>query len=363
MEGIVAKFKLERKNFALDVQLELPYNGFTAIFGASGSGKTTLIRCIAGLERTSDGYFQIGKDVWQMGKHVWLEPYKRSLGYVFQEHRLFPHLTVQKNICFGVSNREVKNKNYWMHGVELLEIGHLLHRKPHQLSGGERQRASIARALALQPQILLMDEPLSALDSRRKWEIMPYLTRMHREFKIPVFYVTHSAEEVAQLATHLVVLEEGKVKAQGVLSDVLCQGHLPVKLGKDYGVVIDAEVTERVQAWNLAYLKFSGGGVWTWDRGHALHTLVRFRVYARDVSLALEYNPKSSIQNQLQGVVMDLVADEVIGLSLVHIKIGEVVFLARVSSRACSQLGVVQGMNVWVNIKTVILLSSEQEDY
>lgn len=184
MDSVDIRFHVDWPGFALDVNLSLPDKGVTALFGHSGSGKTTLLRCIAGLERTRQGYLSMKGQVWQ-DDSIWVPTHKRPLGYVFQEASLFPHLTVLGNLRYGMK-RATEQKVSLEQAVELLGIGHLLDRKPDQLSGGERQRVGIARALAVSPRLLLMDEPLAALDLKRKREILPYLERLHQELDIPV---------------------------------------------------------------------------------------------------------------------------------------------------------------------------------
>jgi len=230
MTVINALFKLNYGDFTLDVDLALPGTGVSVLFGHSGSGKTTLLRCIAGLEQAQQGYLEINGAVWQDSERkIFLSTYKRPLGYVFQEANLFSHLSVLDNLHYGL--KRVKN-NLGMiklnQTIDLLGIGHVLESMPSNLSGGERQRVAIARALALNPEILLMDEPLASLDIKRKQEILPYLARLHQQLDIPVIYVTHSQQEVAQLADTLVILEEGCVLASVSLAETQTRLHLPL---------------------------------------------------------------------------------------------------------------------------------------
>ncbi len=227
---ITARFKLCYGEFELSVNLRLPNSGITVLYGHSGSGKTTLLRCIAGLQQAQEGYLEINGSVWQdsdMG--VFLPTHKRPLGYVFQEANLFSHLTVRENLNFGLKRIKTNFDSIkFEHIVNLLGIEHLMNRMPERLSGGEKQRVAIARALVLNPEILLMDEPLASLDSKRKQEILPFLSRLNQELNIPVLYVTHSQQEVAQLADYLVIMAEGKVQAAGSLSETLSRLDLPL---------------------------------------------------------------------------------------------------------------------------------------
>jgi len=362
MSGIQARFKLDWPGFTLDVDLDLPARGVTALFGHSGSGKTTLLRCIAGLERAPLGRLTVNGEVWQAdeskrkpGGH-WLPTHQRPLGYVFQEASLFPHLTVMGNLRYGLKRSTGAAQVSLENAVELLGIGHLLERKPDGLSGGERQRVSMARALALCPRLLLMDEPLAALDMKRKQEILPYLERLHRELDIPVLYVSHSPDEVARLADHIVVMDGGRSVAAGPLKDTLARLDLPIHLGEDAGVVLDAVVTERDAQWHLARVEFPGGSLWVRDAGHTLGQAVRVRILARDVSIALAPVSGTSIQNCLSATVVQLAGDHHPALSLVQLDVGGSPFTARLTQRSAVGLGLVPGMQVWAQIKAVALI-------
>jgi len=355
MQGIEARFKLDWPTFNLNVDLHLPARGVIALFGDSGSGKTTLLRCIAGLEKAPEGRLIVNGEIWQDERH-WLPTHKRGLGYVFQEASLFTHLTVMGNLLYGKRRIPDDQKVSLDQAIELLGISHLLDRKPDRLSGGERSRVSIARALAANPSILLMDEPLAALDLKRKQEIIPYLERLHEALKIPVIYVSHSADEVARLADYLVVMEKGHALASGSLADTLTRLDLPIHLGQDAGVVLDATVVEVDQSWHLARIAFDGGSLWTHDQAFSIGKRVRVQVLARDVSLATEIPSQSSIQNVLQGFVDAIADDNHPSLALVRVKVGNVMLLSRLTKRAVSSLGVDTGQSVWLQIKSVALM-------
>jgi len=214
-------FQLQRDEFSLDVDGSFSGRGVTAIFGHSGCGKSTLLRCIAGLEKPQAAYLQVDQSIWEDShQSTRLPTHQRPIGYVFQEASLFPHLSALKNLQYGQKRcGQSQNNDQLEQVIDLLGIENLLHRKPDRLSGGERQRVSIARALAVCPQLLLMDEPLSALDMKRKREILPFLERLHQELAIPVLYVTHSPAEVRRLADNLVVMDSGKIIASGKLTE------------------------------------------------------------------------------------------------------------------------------------------------
>ncbi|CAK0758893.1 molybdate ABC transporter ATP binding subunit [Gammaproteobacteria bacterium] len=356
MSEIIARFRLAYSGFSLDVDLELPGRGITAFFGHSGSGKTTLLRVIAGLERTNDGYLVVNGDTWQDGGHQ-VPTHRRALGYVFQDARLFPHLTVAANLDFGRRRiAECERRVSVEHAIELLGIGHLLDRMPDRLSGGEKSRVAMARALATSPRLLLMDEPLASLDHARKQEVMPYLERLHDDLEIPVIYVSHAPDEVARLADHLVVMAEGRALAQGPLTETLARLDLPIHLGEDAGVVLEARVVERDATWYLARVEFPGGCLWVRDSGHPLGHGLRVRILARDVSLALRPPTGTSILNTLQATVTALGGDTHPALALVRLQVGTSPLLARITQRSAATLGLVPDLAVWAQIKAVAMI-------
>jgi len=355
MDKICARFNVEWPGFTLDVDLVLPSRGVTAIFGPSGSGKTTLLRCIAGLEKANKGFLSFKGEIWQNEK-TFLPVHQRPLGYVFQEASLFPHLTVMGNLRYGLDRSKEQQKVSLEQAIELLGIGHLLERKPDRLSGGERQRVGIARALAVSPCILLMDEPLAALDLARKQEILPYLERLHDALEIPVLYVTHSPDEMARLSDYLVVMESGKVVAEGPLTETLARLDLPIRLGKEREVVLDAVIGELDQDWHLARMDFAGGSLWGRDRGIAVGKHVRLRVPISGVSLSLEPQQQSSIINSLPGHIEAIAPDEHLGLTIVKVRLGESSLLARVTRRSVETLKLVPGKAVWAQIKSVAVV-------
>ncbi len=351
--GIRARLALQRPGFALDVDLQLPGRGVTALFGPSGCGKTTLLRCLAGLERAA-GELRVNGETWQDAQQ-WLPTHCRPIGYVFQEASLFPHLSVLGNLQYGQRRSSGAKRIDLDQAIALLGIEPLLDRKPDLLSGGERQRVGIARALATHPRLLLMDEPLAALDYARKQEILPYLDRLQQELAIPVIYVTHSPDEVARLASHLVLLDQGKAVASGPLAETLARLDLPVRLGEDAGVVIDARVGYIDTQWHLARMDFDGGHLWTRDPQLPASTTARVRILARDVSLARDEPGRSSIQNVLQGRIDGIADDESPGLTLVRINVGTAAILARVTRRSLAELGLQVGDATWVQVKSVAL--------
>jgi molybdate transport system ATP-binding protein len=238
----------------------------------------------------------------------------------------------------------------------MLGIGALLERPPAGLSGGERQRVAIARALLSSPRLLLMDEPLAALDHKRKQEILPYLERMHDELSIPIVYVSHAPDEVARLADHLVLLEAGQVAASGPLGEILARLDLPAAFADDTGVVLETLLAAQEED-NLSRLQFEGGSLFVGRRKEAIGSRLRCRIHARDVSIALERPQRSSIVNLLPALVTATAATETPGHVLVRMQVGEVALLARISERSQRELGIRPGLPVWAQIKAVALLS------
>ena len=355
--SIRARYRLDRGGFVLDVDLQMAGQGVTAVFGPSGSGKTTLLRLIAGLDR-APGYLEVNGEIWQDDTaRLFLPTHKRALGYVFQEASLFAHLSARRNLEYGMKRVPSDERRVPMNRVlDLLGIGHLLDRMPESLSGGERQRVAIGRALLTSPRVLLMDEPLSALDLARKQEILPYLERLHDELEIPILYVSHAADEVARLADHLVALEGGRAVAEGPLADTLARLDLPIRLGDDVGVVLDARVGERDATWHLARVSFAGGTLWVRDTGLPAGHRVRIRILARDVSVALEHHVRTSILNLLPGTVEAIADESHPAVALVRVNVGGQPIVARVTRRSAAALGLTPGMPVWLQIKAVALI-------
>lgn len=355
---IQAKFRIERGNFALNVDLTLPGYGVSALFGHSGSGKTTCLRAMAGLERAADGYFAIGNEVWQdEARGQFVPPHRRALGMVFQESSLFPHLSVRSNMEYGQRRTLTERSGFALSKIsDLLGIGHLLERAPKDLSGGEQHRVAIARALLTAPKILLMDEPLAALDLKRKLEILPYLERLHYELAIPIIYVSHAPDEVARLADHLVLLDEGSVVASGPLKQVLSRIDLPGTFADDAGVVLEACVAEH-EADDLTRLEFPGGQIYVSRRHDPIGTRLRCRIHARDVSLTLVEQTQSSILNCVAATVVAIGPTDIPGHVLVKLDLAGEPLLARITKRSAEKLGIVAGLALRAQIKAVALLA------
>ncbi|MDR1935347.1 MAG: molybdenum ABC transporter ATP-binding protein [Candidatus Accumulibacter sp.] len=354
-----ARFQLDYPGFSLAVDLRLPEKGVTALFGPSGSGKTTLLRCIAGLERAPRGFLAVAGEVWQdEDKKHFLPTHQRPLGLVFQEASLFPHLSVRRNLEYGMKRAGHAGGEEFDAMLRLLGIGALLERDPGSLSGGERQRVAIARALLTHPRLLLMDEPLAALDLKRKQEILPYLERLHDELSIPVLYVSHAPDEAARLADHLVLIDNGRAVACGPLMETLARLDLAHAFGEDMGVVLETVVAGH-EADDLTRLEFPGGKLYISRCDKPLGSRMRCRVRASDVSLALAAHGDSSILNLLSATVIAATPLSTPGHVQVQLRLhgdGAPLLLARVTERSRLALDIAPGRSVVAQIKAVALL-------
>jgi len=347
--------------FRLDVDLRLPGRGVTAVFGPSGCGKTTLLRAVAGLTRPAPGRVVVAGDVWQDdAAGVWRPTHQRALGMVFQEASLFDHLSARGNLDFGLRRVPAAQRRVPLaQAIELLGIGHLLNRRPAQLSGGERQRVAIARALATSPRLLLLDEPLAALDAARKAEVLPWFERLARELRIPVLYVTHSLDEVARLADHLLLLHGGQAVAQGPVAGLLARLDVAQAHGDAAGALIDGVVDHFDAAYHLLHVRFAGGTIQCVPAPGAPARRpgqrVRLRVQARDVSLTLSAARDTSILNMLPATV-DALADDGPAQVLVALHAGDTPLLARVTRKSADALRLAPGQRVFAQIKGVAVL-------
>lgn len=358
MVGIQAEIKSHLGDFTLDIELDLPGRGITALFGHSGSGKTSVLRAIAGLAPFK-GYLTVGGEQWQREGNV-LPVHRRSLGYVFQEASLFPHLSVQENLLFGFNRIPKKARQLSLaQVVEWLGLEPLLQRRPHHLSGGERQRVAIGRALLSSPSLLLMDEPLSALDEQSKHEIMPYLERLHDFLPIPVLYVSHSLTEVARLADHMVWLKAGRVHDSGRVQEMLTRMELALSHGDEAAAVLDTVVAGHDEKYHLTALDCRFGRLWVRALDKRLGESVRVRIPARDVSLSLEEETQSSILNIWRAEVVDIAAADP-GQVLVKLccpeRLGSQPLLARITCKSHDRLGLRIGSQLFARIKSVGLL-------
>lgn len=354
--NIEARFYLRRDDFILDTAFSVPLEGITAVFGPSGCGKTTLLRAIAGLEKCQSGYFSLGGDVWEDKQHS-LPAHRRPLGYVFQEANLFPHLTVRGNLDYGYKRLPVGARRLaFEQAINLLGIDSLLLRRAHQLSGGERQRVAIARSLLTSPRLLLMDEPLAALDVKSKAEIYPFLERLHNELEIPIIYVSHSPDEVARLADQLILMQSGRIQAVGPIAEMLTRNDLPLAHGNEAESIIEAKVMEHDEVYHLTNLVFAGGQFTVPRKELAEGQVVRLRILARDVSLTLAEQTNTSILNIFPATIEEIHEENPAQMT-VRLDAAGVPILSRITRKSAKALDLVTGKQVYVQVKSVALLA------
>ncbi len=325
--------------------------GVTALFGPSGCGKTSVVRAIAGLLRPDAGRLTLGgAAVMDSAKGLYLPPHKRRMGYVFQDGRLFPHLTVLQNLRFAGRFRAAERAQE-DDLIGLLGIEPLLHRRPATLSGGETQRVALARALLSGPQMLLMDEPLAALDGPRKEGIMPYLDRLKAASGVPILYVTHAVEEVARLADQVALMRDGRIALQGAVFDVLSDPAAMPFLGvREAGALLRAVVAER-SADGLVRLTTSGGDLLLPGVDAEVGEDVRLRIRAQDVILATQRPEGLSARNILPCQIVALEQGRGPGVAVV-LAFGDQRLLARITERARSDLALEPGMAVFAILKS-----------
>ncbi|MDN5787383.1 molybdenum ABC transporter ATP-binding protein [Pseudorhodobacter sp.] len=337
--------------FCLQVAQKLPQTGITALFGRSGSGKSTLLRVIAGLESRATGRVAYGDDIWQDARHF-TPPHKRGLGYVFQDTRLFPHLTVAGNLHYadrrarglpGPTRDEV---------TAALDLGPLLQRRPQTLSGGEQSRAAIGRALLTRPRMLLMDEPLAALDEARRAEVLPYLERLRDRIGTPILYVSHNMAEVARLASHLLLIDAGRISHAGALQDLLASPDTISALGvREAGAVIHARLAAQDDD-GLSQLHTSAGPLYLPRIDAAIGTSLRIRILAQDVILSRTAPTGLSALNILPATVTELHSGSGPG-ALVQLRTGDELILARITRRSATALDLAPGTPCFAIVKSV----------
>ena len=354
---VQARIRLAYPGFELDVDLDLPGRGVTALFGPSGCGKTSCLRAIAGLQPRARGYVSINGEVWQDDTQGLVVPvHQRALGYVFQDANLFTHLSVGENVTFGMKRVAPARRRVSLDQVvTLLGIGHLMDRQCGALSGGERQRVAIARALATSPSLLLLDEPLAALDTQRKAELLPYLEQLHQSLEIPVLYVSHAIDEIARLADHLVLMQDGRVLASGACDELLTRLDLPLAHGDGAAAVLTLTVLGHDEKDHLSITGFAGGELVVPRQAAAVGQALRVRVQARDVSLTLQAQSDTSILNILPATVTALVPEGP-GQVMVALDVGGCALLSRITRRSANKLALTTGQRVYAQIKGIAIL-------
>jgi len=339
--------------FRLEAAFDAP-PGVTALFGRSGSGKTTVVNTVAGLLRPDRGRVAVeGQVLMDTQAGTFLPPHRRRIGYVFQDARLFPHLTVRQNLGYGRWLAGIRDGAEFDRIVDMLGIGPLLPRRPGALSGGERQRVALGRAILSAPRILLMDEPLAALDEARKAEILPYLERLRDEVGLPILYVSHSLAEVARLATTVVLLEAGRVTAAGPVAEVLSDPGTAAALGlREAGAVLQARIEAQEEEDGLTRLITGAGPVWLPRIEGAPGRNLRLRILAQDVMLALSPPQGVSALNHLPAVVEEVRLGDGPG-ALVRLRAGDEALLARITRRSARVMELRPGLRLHAVLKAV----------
>ncbi|MGI6247547.1 MAG: molybdenum ABC transporter ATP-binding protein [Pseudochelatococcus sp.] len=335
-------------DFAADVSFSAPVPGVTALFGPSGCGKSTVLSAVSGLLRADEVRVVLDGAVLSD-----VPPERRRIGVVFQDGRLFPHLSVRDNLRYGL-RRAPPGPIDFGDTVELLGIGHLLKRYPVKLSGGERQRVAIGRALLSQPRLLIMDEPLAALDAARKAEILPYLARLRDNLHTPVLYVSHAMEEVARLADTLVLMEAGRVIGCGPVGEIAARADLPLALGSDAGAIIPAEIAAHDDARALTVLTAGADARFLVPRiDRPCGSRLRIRIPASDVVLALERPARISANNIVPGTVRAVREAPGRRLALVEVAVGDNLLLSQLTPDSVAQLEIEAGKPVLALFKSI----------
>ncbi|MCR9212587.1 MAG: molybdenum ABC transporter ATP-binding protein [Proteobacteria bacterium] len=334
--------------------------GLTALFGPSGAGKTAIAKMLGGLETPDEGHIQIGdRTLFNRQKAINVPVQERNIGFVFQEHRLFPHYSVRGNLNYGQRNRQAGSGSVTFKDVvDLLGIGDLLARRPGSLSLGEQQRVAIGRALLSNPDFLVMDEPLSSLDSARKKDIIPLISRMKSEFGLTIIYISHSLGEITRLADSLVLLDKGQVKGAGPIENIVNNLELiPYTGGFDAGSVLEATVVSHDPSFNMSEIETEGGPMFIPGRDHPVGSKFRVRIRARDVALSAAEPKDLSILNRFKGQIIDHRSGQA-GMEELLLDVG-FRLTARITRKSFEQMKLGHGSEVWALIKSVTIGSSE----
>jgi molybdate transport system ATP-binding protein len=346
----------QRGSFALDARFELPTPGVVALFGRSGSGKSTLVNVIAGLLGADSGQVTLdGTALLDTQRHIDVPPERRRIGYVFQDARLFPHLRVAANLKYG--QRRAAGAAYvnFDRVVDLLDLDRLLHRRVHELSGGERQRVAIGRALLSQPRLLLLDEPLAALDAARRDEVLPYLETLRDQLAIPMVYVSHNFDEVLRLATHVVLMVAGRAVAQGGIGEMSLDPQLRAIIGPDaVGAIVEGAVLEPNSNDGLTRVRVGNGELKVQAAGLDPGAKLRVQLLARDVIVATQPPQSLSVRNALAGRIVDISSDDAES-DLIAVDVGGTRIMARITKAATRELRLAVGSPVWALVKSVSL--------
>ena len=356
-ERLTAALRVSRGDFNLNVTCTVPAVGVTGVFGPSGAGKSTLLRCLAGLEAACEGELRLGTTCWQdSARGVLVPAHLRGVGMVFQDSRLFSHLDVRGNLEYGYRRAAASERRIGFDEVvHWLDLAPLLARAAATLSGGERQRVALGRSLLAQPRLLLLDEPLAALDQRRKQEMLPYLIRLRALLALPIFYVSHDLDELVECADHLLLLEDGKVGAAGPLAAMLARVDLRL-MQNDAGAVIATVLAEHEDAYHLSHLSLGAQRSSVGRQSVSIGTQIRLRIRARDVTLSLEAPHHTTLLNILVAHIDALVPAAQPGQVMVKLDLEGQTLLAHITQKSAAALALRGGMKVYALIKSVALM-------
>ncbi len=346
-----------RGDFTLDAAFEAPTPGVTALFGRSGAGKSTIAQLLAGLWRADAGRIQLDdQQLFDSAQRLNVPAQRRRVGYLFQDLRLFPHLNVEHNLRYGLRRAAGHGSAIsWQHTIDLLDLGPLLQRRSAQLSGGERQRVALGRALLSQPRLLLLDEPLSAIDAQKRSELLPYFERLRDELSLPIILITHQFEDLLRLANRVVLLDAGQVLAQGELPELSLRPPMRSILGPEAAGAVIEGIVERLDAESgLATVRIGGSRLLLPAPGLTHGKRVRLQLLARDLIIATSRPQGLSVRNQLGGVISSIEDDGEHNV-LVGIDAEGMALQARITTSAARQLRLQRGLAVWVLVKAVSL--------
>jgi molybdate transport system ATP-binding protein len=343
--------------FGLDVAF-VSSGGVTALFGPSGAGKTSVANAIAGIATPDAGYVRLdGEPVYDSRAGVDVPAHARGIGYVFQDARLFPHLTVERNLRFGLERARGRKPYAALDDVvDLLALRPLLARRPRGLSGGERQRVALGRALLCQPRLLILDEPLASLDAGHRGEILPYLTSLRDTYAVPMVYVSHTIDEVVRLATHVVLIAQGRVVATGPVHEIFSRADLRAHTGRRFEAssIVDATVVAHRTDWHLTEVALGASTITVPAVDAPPGTRLRIRIRAREVALAHSEPADSSIGGRLPGTIAEIVEREG-PYAEVRVDVGGASVWALVTRQSVARLALRVGIPIWCLIKTVAL--------
>ncbi len=356
IDGIDIAARRDLSGFALDVDRKIPLSGCTAIFGPSGAGKSTLLRLIAGFDRPDAGRIAFGDALWcDMSASVFTPAHQRPVGYMFQDGRLFPHLSVEKNLLYADRRSNAGDAPYTVSDiVEAFDLKPLLDRRPDTLSGGERQRAALARTMLTRPKLLLLDEPLSALDRGRKAEIMPYLDNLAGRFGVPALYVSHNVDEIVRLADETVILKAGRVEAVGATAAVLnAYGVDASTEAFDMGAVVTGVVADHDEAYHLTRVALGDGVIsLPINKQKSVGEAVNIRIDARNVAIAASAPQDISIRNVLPAVITTMKRRPDSPFVDIVLRAGDATLQAQVTKAASDDLSLAPGGSVYALVKT-----------